>query len=286
MHAAKSHLITSVLIGGCIIMVGFAIRASFGVFQIPIAEQFGWPRAEFSLAIAWKFGDRKAIILGASLHAPGLILSSFATDPGVHQFLEILVGFGIAGTGFGVILAVVGRAASNANRSMALAITTAAGSAGQVIGAPVADLLLGFVPWTSVFILFAGAILLALFALPMMRAPAMASKAELEESMAAILLKAFRDPSCTLIFLGFFSCGYQLAFVTAHFQAFVTECAARCMTFMAAVRWSGGSALVSARSRLWCIYRSTRSRWGRGWQFRAAGVTGASSHAPSAVLPQ
>jgi len=57
----------------------------------------------------------------------------------------------------------------------------------------------------------------------LMRAPAMASRAELEESMGKILSRAFRDPSYTLIFLGFFSCGYQLAFVTAHFPAFVTE---------------------------------------------------------------
>ena len=59
--------------------------------------------------------------------------------------------------------------------------------------------------------------------LPLMRAPEMASKAELEESLGQILVKAFKDPSFTLIFVGFFSCGYQLAFITAHFPAFVTE---------------------------------------------------------------
>ncbi len=59
--------------------------------------------------------------------------------------------------------------------------------------------------------------------LPMMRSPDPVSKAELEESMGEILTRAFKDPSYTLIFLGFFSCGYQLAFITAHFPAFVTE---------------------------------------------------------------
>jgi MFS family permease len=232
---------TPVLIGGCIIiMISFAIRASFGVFQIPIAEEFGWLRAEFSLAIAiqnlaWgigqplfgafaeRFGDRRAIVLGALVYAAGLVLSSFAVTPGAHQLLEILVGFGVAGTGFGVILAVVGRAASDENRSLALGIATAAGSAGQVFGAPVAELLLGIYTWQVVFVIFAGAILLALLALPMMRAPAPATRAELEQSMGAALRQAARDPSFTLIFLGFFSCGYQLAFVTAHFPAMVTE---------------------------------------------------------------
>ena len=237
----QSRLLTPVLIGGSIIlMLGFAIRGSFGVFQIPIASEFGWPRAEFSLAIAiqnlaWgigqpifgalaeRFGDRRAIILGALFYAGGLVLSAYAVTPLQHQLLEILVGFGIAGTGFGVILAVVGRATSDANRSLALGIATAAGSAGQVFGAPVAEALLGVMPWQQVFLIFAAVILLALFALPMLRAPARASRAELEESLGQVLNRAFRDPSYTLIFLGFFSCGYQLGFLTAHFPAFITE---------------------------------------------------------------
>lgn len=238
----QASIFTPVLIVGCvIILVSFAIRASFGVFQIPIAEEFGWPRADFSLAIAiqnlaWgigqplfgamaeKIGDRKAIILGALVYAAGLVLSSVAVTPGAMQLYEVLVGFGIAGTGFGVILAVVGRAASAENRSMSLAITTAAGSAGQVVGAPLAEWLLGLFAWQGVFLIFAGGILAVLLALPLMRSPAPpADKAELEESMGAILLRAGRDPSFALIFLGFFSCGYQLAFITAHFPAFVTE---------------------------------------------------------------
>jgi MFS family permease len=237
----RAPLFTPVLIVGCvIIMVSFAVRASFGVFQIPIAEEFGWLRAEFSLAIAiqnlaWgigqpifgavaeKIGDRRAIIIGAVVYALGLILSANSTMPIEHQTYAWLVGFGIAGTGFGVILAVVGRASSAENRSMSLAIVTAAGSAGQVFGAPAAEWMLGFMSWQSTFLVFAGVILALILTLPMMRAPAMASKAELEESLGQILVKAFRDPSYTLIFLGFFSCGYQLAFITAHFPAFVTE---------------------------------------------------------------
>lgn len=237
----QTPIFTPVLIVGClIILVSFAIRASFGVFQIPIAEEFGWARAEFSMAIAlqnlfWgigqplfgaaaeKIGDRKAIVIGAFTYAAGLVLSSQAVTPTAHQLYEILVGFGIAGTGFGVILAVVGRASSDKNRSMSLGIATAAGSAGQIVGAPTAEYLLTWFPWQTVFVIFAATILVALLALPFMRAPQPATRAELEESMGAILKKAFRDPSYTLIFLGFFSCGYQLAFITAHFPAFVTE---------------------------------------------------------------
>ena len=237
----KAPLITPVLVAGCfILMLGFAIRASFGVFQIPIAEEFGWARAEFSLAIAiqnlaWgigqplfgamaeKVGDRKAIVAGALMYSAGLLLTAFAFTPGQMQLLEILVGFGVAGTGFGVVLAIVGRAASAENRSMALGIATAAGSAGQVFGAPVAEFLLQTYSWQEVFIIFSVVVLGTLFGLPFIRSPKVASKVELEESMGVVLKRAFKDPSFTLIFVGFFSCGYQLAFITAHFPAFVTE---------------------------------------------------------------
>ena len=73
------------------------------------------------------------------------------------------------------------------------------------------------------FIAFAGLILSSLLVLPLMRAPDRATKAELVDSMGTIVTRAFRDPTYTMIFLGFFSCGYQLGFITAHFPAFVAE---------------------------------------------------------------
>lgn len=236
----NARLVTPVLVAGCLVlMFSFAVRASFGVFQIPIAAEFGWARSEFSFAIAiqnlaWgigqpifsaiaeKVGDRKAIVLGALLYAAGLIGSSFAVTPEAHQILNIAIGFGVAGTGFGVILAVVGRSTSDRQRSLALAVATAVGSAGQVFGPPLAEWFLTFMPWQSVFVIFAVAMLAVLFVLPFMRAP-VASPTEIVESMGTVLRRAMRDPSYTLIFLGFFSCGYQLGFMTAHFPAFVTE---------------------------------------------------------------
>ncbi len=237
----KSSIFTPILIAGCaVLLLNFAIRASFGVFQIPIAAEFNWPRAEFSMAIAiqnlaWgvgqpifgalaeRFGDRRAIIAGALLYALGLVLSSYAVTPGQMQLLEILIGFGIAGTGFGVILAIVGRAAKPENRSLALGIATAAGSAGQVFGAPAAQILLQSYHWQTVFVIFAIVILCTLFALPFLRSPTVATKHELDESLGTVLKRAFKDPSFTMIFVGFFSCGYQLGFITAHFPAFITE---------------------------------------------------------------
>ncbi|HAC27403.1 MAG TPA: MFS transporter, partial [Marinobacter hydrocarbonoclasticus] len=121
------------------------------------------------------------------------------------------------------ILAVVGRSAPEKHRSMALGIATAAGSAGQIIGPPVAQALLSQMPWQSVFMVLAGFITVSMLALLFMRAPKAAPSVSTDEPMGVVLKRAVKDPSFLFIFIGFFSCGYQLAFITAHFPAFITE---------------------------------------------------------------
>ena len=237
----QSLLFNPVLIAGSLILiVSFAIRASFGVFQIPIEEEFGWLRADFSLAIAiqnlaWgigqplfsmiaeKYGDRKAIFLGSVLYALGLILSSYAVTPLAHQFLEILIGFGIAGMGFGVILAVIGRTTSEKHRSLALGIATSAGSLGQIIGPPVIEKLLQQMPWQEVFMVLAVIVMASMVLLPMIKSKPPTAMQGNDLSMSEVLGKALKDPSFAMIFLGFFSCGFQIAFITAHFPAYIAE---------------------------------------------------------------
>ena len=241
MNEKNTSIFTPVLIGGSLILlISFAIRSTFGLFQIPIAEEFLWARSEFSMAIAiqnlaWgigtplfsafaeKFGDRKAITLGLILYAVGVFISSSASSPEAHQFLNILIGFGIAGSGFGPILAVVGRTASPEKRSLALGITTAAGSAGQVVGPPFAAGLLDIMPWSSVFVVFAIISILTIILVPLLKSEPKISKKEVGSNLSDALKDAFKDPTYTMLFLGFFSCGFQLAFITAHFPAFIAE---------------------------------------------------------------
>ena len=164
-----------------------------------------WARSEFSLAIAiqnlaWgigtpifsafaeKFGDRKAITIGLLLYAIGVFISSTASSPEAHQFLNVIIGFGIAGSGFGPILAVVGRSASPEKRSLALGITTAAGSAGQVVGPPFAAILLSMMPWPSVFVVFAFISLLTIVLVPLLKSNPKISKINVEENLRDVLL--------------------------------------------------------------------------------------------------
>ena len=242
MSASKqSSLFTPILIAGSLILLlGFAIRSTFGLFQIPIAEEFMWARSEFSLAIAiqnlaWgigtplfsafaeKYGDRKAITLGLILYALGVFISSTASSPEAHQVLNVLIGFGIAGSGFGPILGVVGRTSSAENRSLALGIATAAGSAGQVVGPPFAAMLLSMMPWSSVFEIFAIISILTIVLVPILKSDKNNEVKNSDEKMSEVLLEAIKDPTYIMLFLGFFSCGFQLAFITAHFPAFIAE---------------------------------------------------------------
>ena len=238
----NNNIFTPILIAGSLILlISFAIRSTFGLFQIPIAEQFLWARSEFSLAIAiqnlaWgigtpifsafaeKFGDRKAITIGLLLYAIGVFVSSSASSPEAHQFLNVLIGFGIAGSGFGPILAVVGRSASPEKRSLALGITTAAGSAGQVVGPPLAASLLAVMPWASVFVIFAVISLVTIILVPFLKSQPQDSKKNIQQdNLSDALFQAVKDPTYIMLFLGFFSCGFQLAFITAHFPAFIAE---------------------------------------------------------------
>ena len=240
-NQADVALFNPILIAGSLILlISFAIRSTFGLFQIPIAEDFLWARSEFSLAIAvqnlaWgigtpifsafaeKYGDRKAITIGLLLYALGVFISSTASSPEAHQLLNILIGFGIAGSGFGPILAVVGRATSDSKRSLALGITTAAGSAGQVIGPPFAAILLSIMPWSSVFEIFAIISILTIILVPILKTNRQNNIKKSHETLSDSLKEAIKDPTYLMLFFGFFSCGFQLAFITAHFPAFIAE---------------------------------------------------------------
>jgi len=106
---------------------------------------------------------------------------------------------------------------------MAVGLATVAGGLGRVCGPPLAEWMLTFVSWQVVFLWFAAGILATLLPLPFRRSPQAAAQQAQDQSLSDALGKAFRDPTYTLIFLGFFSCGYQLGFITAHFPALVTE---------------------------------------------------------------
>src|SRR5687768_6101205 len=135
--------------GGLILMLALGTRQSFGLFLRPMSMDRGWGREAFSFAIAlqnlvWgcampfagaiadRYGAGRVLVAGGLAYGVGLFAMAHATDPlGFNLAAGLLVGLGLAGTGFGVVLAVVARAFPPQKRSLAVGIAGACGSFGQ-----------------------------------------------------------------------------------------------------------------------------------------------------------
>ncbi len=175
--------------------------------------------------IADRIGYRKALLIGSALYAVGMLASAWSQTLGMQNLTTgVLVGAGISGTSFGMILAVIGRSVPLERRSFVLGMGTALGSAGQVVFPILTQQVLLWFSWNGAVIMLglSAMLMVPLIALgiPAMK-PAPGSSIALSNNRH--LLNALRDPDFFLIVLGFFSCGYQLSFISAHFPGFVTD---------------------------------------------------------------
>ncbi|MCJ8143535.1 MFS transporter [Ancylobacter sp. A5.8] len=233
-----------VLLCGCMIaMLTFGPRASSGIFMLPMTGEYGWGRDTFGLAIAiqnllWglgtpfagavadRFGVVRVLCVGALIYALGLGLMAYASTPGLlHLSAGVLVGFGLSGCSFNIVLAAFGKMLPERMRPIAFGAGTAAGSFGQFLFPPLATGLISSVGWQETLTIFGLAMLLVMpFALALASpAPAPARLDEPRQSIGEALGQAFRHPSYVYLVLGFFTCGFQLAFVTTHLPAYLID---------------------------------------------------------------
>jgi MFS family permease len=238
-----------VVLSGCLIaLISFGPRASAGLFQIPMTTEFGWGRDTFSLAIAiqnllWGVGqpfagavaDRlgafRVLCVGALLYAIGLVVMAYASTPGIlHLGAGVLVGFGLSGCSFNLVLGAFGKLLPEKWRPMAFGAGTAAGSFGQFLFPPIGNILIDSFGWHQALVIFAASVLLVLpLALALATRPNPASAAPGSaahvpgQSISQALTEAFRHRSYVLLVLGFFTCGFQLAFITAHLPAYLRD---------------------------------------------------------------
>ncbi len=225
-------------------MLSFGFRSSFGLFVKPITEANGWGREVISMALAvqnlfWgvvavfaggladRFGNVKVVVAGALLYAAGMLLMAGVDSHWVlHSSAGLLVGAGIAGTSFGIVLPAMARAAGESRRQMALGLGTAAGSLGQFAVVPVAQALISGLGWiTALNVLAASALSMALLAIPL--APysgtSETAAAERKQTVIEALQEALGHRSFLLLVTGFFVCGFHVAFITAHMPAFLAD---------------------------------------------------------------
>ena len=234
-----------VVAAGCIIaLVSFGPRASAGVFQLPILAEYGWGRDVFGLSIAlqnllWglgqpfagavadRFGAVRVLCLGAVLYALGLVVMAHAASPAALNLgAGVLIGFGLSGCSFNLVLGAFGKLLPERWRPLAFGAGTAAGSLGQFFYPPIGHWLIAAYGWHWALTVFALSVLVIVplaFAFASARGSAAATSPEPRQSIPQALAEAFRHRSYVLLVLGFFTCGFQLAFITVHLPAYLKD---------------------------------------------------------------
>ncbi len=245
---ARSYAPEIIVAAGCLIaLITFGPRASAGLFQIPMTIQFNWGRDTFSLALAiqnllWglgapfagaiadRYGTVRVLCVGALLYAAGLVMMAYATTPlQLHLGAGVLIGFGLSACSFNLVLAAFGKLLPEQWRPMAFGAGTAAGSFGQFLFPPIGNILIETLGWQQALIVFAFTLLPILpisivMATRKTGAAAGAAAANLpNQTIVQALSEAFKHRSYVLLVLGFFTCGFQLAFITVHMPAYLKD---------------------------------------------------------------
>lgn len=230
-----------VLLGASLILaLSLGVRHGFGLFLTPMSSQFGWGREVFSFAIAlqnliWglaqpitgaiadRFGARRVIAVGGLLYAVGLALMAYA-DSAASLSLSagLLIGIGLSGTSFSVLLGVVGRAVPLEKRSMGMGIAAAAGSFGQFAMLPGSLGLIGWLGWSAA-LLALGLLVALIMPLALMVRDQPLPVAGAEQSLGEALREACSHSGFWLLALGFFVCGFQVVFIGVHLPAYLVD---------------------------------------------------------------
>src|SRR6516165_7697066 len=175
--------------------------------------------------IADRFGSVRVLCGGALLYAAGLVLMAHATSAPMLDFSAgVLIGFGLAGCSFPVVLAALGKIVPLQYRSLAFGFGTAAGSFGQFLFSPVAVALMDTFGWQQTLVTFAVITLVILPASMALATPAAGAAEETaSQSLGQAIGEAFGHRSYVLLVLGFFTCGFQIAFITVHMPAYLID---------------------------------------------------------------
>ncbi|BBK45388.1 MFS transporter [Allostella vacuolata] len=234
------RVVMIVIVAGCLFNIfSFGLRTGFGLFLEPMSDTRGWGREVFSLASAvqnllWglgvpfaaaaadRWGTGRVLALGAILYCIGTALMPFASEPWMlHATMGVMVGFGLSCASFSIVLAALGRAVPAEKRTWAFGLGTAAGSMGQFLIAPIEQLLLGLLGWSSALVVIGA---MALFMLPLAwflrgRPDHVAG----QQSMGQALREAGAHVSYWYLVAGFFVCGFHVAFILTHLPPYLKD---------------------------------------------------------------
>ena len=234
-----------IIICGCLIgMLTFGPRSTFGFFMQPMSREYSWGRDVFALAFAvqnllWgvgqpfagaiadRFGSVRVMCVGAVMYAAGLLVMRYAGTPlSLNIGAGFLIGFGLSGCSFNLVLSAFGKLVPREWQGIALGAGTAAGSFGQFVFAPFSVALIDNFGWQPALIVFSLLMLLVVPLSLVLTTPSVSpvtGPVAPEQSFKSALAEAFGHKSYVLLVLGFFTCGFQLAFITAHLPAYLVD---------------------------------------------------------------
>lgn len=242
-RSGSAHWV-AIAAGCAIALLTFGPRSAIGFFQIPMLAEHGWSREDFAIAIAiqnlfWgagqpifgaiadRFGTARVLILSGFLYAAGLGVTAIAPTPfWLTIGSGVLVGLAVAAGSFGIVLAAFAQRVSPEQRSFVFGLGTAAGSAGMFLFAPLSQALIDSYGWSDSLLILSAMMLLVPLLAYALRGNSRTSgnlQEEVEQTMGAALREAFATKSYVLLTTGFFVCGFQVAFITAHFPAYIAD---------------------------------------------------------------
>ncbi|MCI0994010.1 MFS transporter [Pseudomonas corrugata] len=230
-----------VLVGSALILaLSLGVRHGFGLFLAPMSAEFGWGREVFAFAIAlqnliWglaqpftgaladRFGAAKVVLIGGVLYTLGLVFMGLADSAwSLSLSAGLLIGLGLSGTSFSVILGVVGRAVPPEKRSLGMGIASAAGSFGQFAMLPGTLGLIGWLGWSAALLALGLLVALIVPLVSMLKDTPMPLVGH-EQTLSEALREACSHSGFWLLAFGFFVCGFQVVFIGVHLPAYLVD---------------------------------------------------------------
>ena len=231
-----------VIVAGCLIaLITFGARTSFGLFTDPLSALRGWDRETFAIAIAiqnllWgigqpfagaiadRYGAGRVLAAGGAVYALGIALMATATS-GTTLALTggVLVGLGLSGGSFTIVIAAFARLVDEERRSWAMGLATAMGSLGQFVFAPLGQSFISAYGAATALVLIGGCVALVPVLAAALSGGDGSAEAARQESSSTAMREALTHPSYLLLTSGFFVCGFHIAFVSTHLPPYLTE---------------------------------------------------------------
>jgi MFS family permease len=236
---------TAVWCGFLVLAIGLGVRQSFGIFLKPVTAELHVGRELFSFGTALsmllmgvfapfsgrlcdRFGSAITIAGGGALYVAGMIVTATMHSPLMLVLGNVLVGIGLSAASFGPVLGVILRVAPPAKAALAVGICSAGGSFGQFFIVPLASVLQGYFgdwrPTMWALTALAAVIILMAAGLNDSQQIAAARKARGgRQTSREAVAEAFSHRSYVLLMIGYFVCGFHVAFVGGHLPAYVSD---------------------------------------------------------------